>query len=132
MLSILFCTPLQINVSNDPSWLNVTVKNESVTPNFILRHVAPNYATVAFDNDIGVTVELYAGYLNIEVQLPPRFTMGLLGNYNGNTSDEFVFRNGTVLDDSASDREIHQFAQSCKLEILYQRNWIYPQHGTVS
>ena len=112
------CTPLQINVSDDPSWLNVTVKNESVTPNFILRHVDPDYATVTFNNnDIGVTVELHAGYLNIEVQLPLRYmdlTMGLLGNYNGNASDEFVFRNGTVLDYSTSDRAIHQFAQSCK------------------
>ena len=114
-------------MSNNPSWLNVTVKNESVPPNFILRRIDTDYATVAFDNDIGVTVELYAGYLNIEVQLPPRYmelTMGLLGNYNENASDEFIFRNGTVLDDSGSDRAIYQFAQSCKLEFRYQRKWI--------
>lgn len=100
---------------SDNATLNFTVKNESVAPNF-WSHISSGYATVAFYNDIGVTVELHAGYLNLEVQLPPNYmgrTIGLLGNYNGNVSDEFVFRNGTVLDDLASDREIHQFSQSC-------------------
>ena len=97
--------------------LNITDKNESVTRDFALRQTAPDTYTITFYNDIQVTVMLYAGYLNIRVNLSPiymGFTMGLLGNYNGNVSDEFVFRNGTVLDDLASDREIHQFSQSCK------------------
>ena len=41
-------------------------------------------------------------------------TSGLLGNYNNDDSDEFVFRNGTMISNSSSDREIHQFGQTCK------------------
>ena len=98
------------------TFLNVTVKNESVTPNFNFDQTA-SYVTVTFLNDISVEVLLYAGYLNIQVQLPSFYmgiTKGLLGNGNGNASDEFIFQNGTLLDDSASDAEIHQFSQSCK------------------
>lgn len=115
-----FC--LQITVSDDGS-LNVTVKNESVTPNFIL-HFVPNYATIAFPYDIGVAVQVFAGYLNFHVQLSPLYmgtTVGLLGNYNGNASDDFVFRNGAVLDVAASDREIHQFSQSCKSVLYHEK-----------
>ena len=82
-----------------------------------MSQTVPHNAIIIFHNDIEVTVILYAGYLNIQVQLSPiymGFTTGLLGNYNGDVSDEFTFRNGTVLDDLASDREIHQFSQSCK------------------
>ena len=93
------------------------VKNESVTPNVILTYNPPSYVTVEFFNAITLAIDLYAGYLNFYVQLPSVYmgtTMGLLGNGNGNLFDEFVFRNGTLLDNSASDREIHQFCQSCK------------------
>ena len=73
--------------------LNVAGKNESVTPNFIWKY-SPSYVTIDFLNDIMVAIELYAGYLNFYVQLPSIYmgtTMGLLGNGNGNMSDEFVF-----------------------------------------
>ena len=40
-------------------------------------------------------------------------TFGLLGNYNNDDSDEFVFRNGTVISNSSSDGDIHEFGQSC-------------------
>ena len=107
---------LQITVSDNAS-LSVTVKNESVTPNFIVRQTMPEDATIIFRNDIGVTVQLHAGYLNLHIRLPPiymGYTLGLLGNSNGDISDDFIFRNGTILNASASDREIHQFSQSCE------------------
>ena len=50
------------------------------------------------------------------LEVPSSFegtTFGLLGNYNNDDSDEFVFRNGTMISNSSSDREIHQFGQSC-------------------
>lgn len=97
--------------------MNVTVKNELITPNFIVRYRSQSFLNITFSNGIGVAIQLYAGYLNFYVQLPSIYmgtTMGLLGNGNGNMSDEFIFRNGTVLGDFASDREIHQFCQSCK------------------
>lgn len=41
--------------------------------------------------------------------------LGLLGNYNGNASDDFVARNGTVLKPPLPMRDIHfDFGMSCK------------------
>ena len=51
------------------------------------------------------------------LEVPSSFegtTSGLLGNYNNDNSDEFVSRNGIMTSNSSSDREIHQFGQSCK------------------
>ena len=51
------------------------------------------------------------------LEIPSSFkgtTSGLLGNYNDDDSDEFVFHNRTMISNSSSDREIHQFGQSCK------------------
>ena len=41
-----------------------------------------------------------------------RNNSGLLGNYNSDNSDEFVFCNGTMMSNSSSDRG--QFGQSCE------------------
>ena len=41
-------------------------------------------------------------------------TTGLMGNYNNDDSDEFVFHNETMISNSSSNREIHQFGQSCE------------------
>jgi len=51
------------------------------------------------------------------LELPLSFegtTSGLLGNYNNDDSDEFIFcdRNRTMISNSSNDREIHQFGQS--------------------
>ncbi len=70
-----------------------------------------------FPNGISITVTLSMGLLAINSNIPPEFegnVTGLLGNFNRNPSDDFTYRNGTMLDLSASDREIHDFGQSCE------------------
>jgi len=117
-----FLACLQVTALNETT-LNIEVKNESVVPNFEIIHSLPNsVAVVFFPSDIVVEVMLLNSsnefyYLNIRVYLPASFdgfASGLLGNFNGNVSDDFVFLNGTILNDSASDGEIHLFCQSCK------------------
>ena len=104
--------------------MNIEVLNESVLPNFEIIHSLPSEVAVVFSNGIVVEVVLLNSsnefyYLNIRVYLPTLyngFLSGLFGNFNGNISDDFVFRNGTILNDSASDAEIHVFCQSCKCD----------------
>ena len=51
------------------------------------------------------------------LEIPSSFegtTSGLMGNYNNNDTDEFILRDETMISNSSSDREIHQFGQSCK------------------
>ncbi len=72
----------------------------------------------SFSNGVTVTVKVTAGIPNFVFSLPVEFqstTVGLLGNYNGDETDDFVSRNGTVLSDDSTDAEIHVFGQSCKL-----------------
>ena len=72
---------------------------------------------VTFMSGVSVEVTLQVGLLAFNVRLPEEFMMegrGLLGNFDGNKSNEFEYRNGTMIPDSSSDREIHNFGQSCE------------------
>ena len=76
-----------------------------------------NSILVSFPSGVGIQINITAGFLVYTLETPSSFegtTSGLLGNYNGDDSDEFVFRNGTMISNSSSDAMIHQFGQSCK------------------
>ena len=67
----------------------------------------------------GVTVSSKEGAMGFVLQVPAswqRYTTGLLGNYNGNKSDDFIPRGSKVaISDGESDRNIHfKFCQTCK------------------
>ena len=38
----------------------------------------------------------------------------MIGNYNGDVTDDVMFRNGTVVRENVDDRVIHKVGQSCK------------------
>lgn len=42
------------------------------------------------------------------------FNGGLLGNFNGDKSDDFIWPNHTMSSTTSSGREIYEFGQSCK------------------
>ena len=90
--------------------------NTTISSTFIERS-SNDSITVSFPSGVGITINYTAGLLVYTLEVPSSFvgtTSGLLGNYNNDDSDEFVFRNGTMISNSSSDREIHQFGQSCK------------------
>ena len=97
---------------------NLTLVNDNVTTlSSVIDRSSNNSITVSFTSGVGITINATAGLLAYTLEVPSSFegtTSGLLGNYNGNDSDEFVFRNGTIIPNSSSDREIHQFGQSCE------------------
>ena len=90
--------------------------NVTTSSSFIERS-SNNSITVSFPSGVGITINYTAGLLVYILEVPSSFegtTSGLLGNYNNDDSDEFVFHNGSVISNSSSDREIHAFGQSCE------------------
>ena len=71
---------------------------------------------------VGVsTVITLRGYqLDIATQLPPELKnkdiRGLLGNYNGISSDDLISRTGQTLEPNSTEERIHyDFGETCKL-----------------
>ena len=97
---------------------NLTSVGDNVTTSSSFTERSSNNSiTVSFTSGVGITINYTAGLLVYTLEAPSSFegtTFGLMGNYNYNNSDEFVFRNGTMISNSSSDREIHQFGQSCE------------------
>ena len=71
-----------------------------------------------FSNGVGCTFTKTAGILDFVLSLPRTFmgqTRGLLGNNNGDKTDEFIIRGATHhLPDNISDANIFSFGKSCK------------------
>lgn len=99
--------------------INVTNINDSfVDVNISVTRTAENTVLSVFPNGVSISVSVNGDLPNIVVSLPQDLrgqTRGLLGNFNGNDTDDFVFFNGTMLSSDASEREIFDFGQSCKL-----------------
>ena len=97
---------------------NLTTVGDNVTTSSSYVELSSNNSiTVSFPSGVGITISSTVGLLVYTLEVPSSFegtTSGLLGNYNNDDSDEFVFRNGTMISNSSSDREIHRFGQSCK------------------
>ena len=72
-------------------------------------------ATIGF----GVTISSTEGAMSFVLQVPASwksYTKGLLGNFNGNKSDDFIPRGSkAAISGGESDRNVHfKFAQTCK------------------
>lgn len=81
-----------------------------------IQRTETNTIETSFSNGISVAVTLLSGILNVVTTLPQDImtkTQGLLGNFNGNDTDDFIYPNGTILHNGARDRQIHYFGQSC-------------------
>ena len=100
---------------------NVSNSNDSLFSSnqdiFITRDTS-NTLACSFSLGISVTISLSSGMLSFVLQIPDQFqniTQGLMGNNNGMNTDDIMYRNGTMLAHNVSDKEIHDFGQSCKL-----------------
>ena len=83
-----------------------------------LTRQADDSIIAIFSNGAGGIFNLTAGILNFVLSLPRSFmvqTRGLLGNNNGDKTDDFI-RRGELqhLPDSLTDEEIYEFGKTCK------------------
>lgn len=101
------------NITDNITNVNDTYSDLSVD---IFRSTE-NSITTVFNFGVSINISVVAGIPDYVLTVPEQYrnqSRGLLGNFNGNDTDDFVFRNGTLLRNDASDFEIHQFGQSCK------------------
>ena len=77
---------------------------------------------------VGVsTVITLRGYqLDIATQLPPEMkntdVLGLMGDYNGNSSDDFISRYGrTISADSTEETIYYEFGETCELLFIIKK-----------
>lgn len=106
------------DISGNLTTVNDTVMDLSVQ----ITRTGVNMVESVFASGIRVTVKVTEGIPNFVVSLPVAFqnnTIGLLGNYNGDKTDDFISRNGTSLSDNSTDSEIHEFGQSCEFFCTY-------------
>lgn len=116
--------------SEDISTNLTSVNDTFMSPNMQAEITRPSESSIqaSFSSGIGLTVTVNAGIPSIVVTAPEAIqseTVGLLGNFNGNQTDDFVYFNGTVLSDGASDRDIHSFGRSCECVYCTWTNYKY-------
>ncbi len=125
-------TGLTVLFNGDDISANVSNTNDSFTIDQLsVSRESENSLTTSFENGIGVTITASFEMLSFVLSMPEEFqnvTRGLMGNYNGDPTDDIVFRNGDMLSGNVSDRMIHDFGQSCKYKYMYIN--VYRQAAT--
>ena len=112
------------NISSLLQDLNSTYSDENVD----IYQTEDNSITCAMPViGFGITISSAEGAISFVLQVPATWqghTTGLLGNYNGNKSDDFVPRGSkAAISDGESDRNIHfHFAQTCKTKSALNLN----------
>ena len=102
------------DISNHLSMINDTYSNSKET--IEIMRSAENSVEIVFENGISVTVNVSVGILHYTIAMPNNFanlTKGLLGNFNGNSNDDFLSPNGTQYN-ASDERSIFQFGETCK------------------
>ncbi|KAK3590313.1 hypothetical protein CHS0354_034248 [Potamilus streckersoni] len=84
---------------------------------------------VVFSSGIAFTVGVSVNMLNIDVLIPNKFnnmTAGLLGNFDGDPTNDFQFRNGTVLSGIIREKDIFEFGKNWAVHPNQSAFW-YPR-----
>ncbi|KAL3837657.1 hypothetical protein ACJMK2_023003, partial [Sinanodonta woodiana] len=92
------------------------------------RDDASKTLTAVFSNGISFNVSVGVRMLSVSVVLPTVFkgrTKGLLGNFDGNPDNDFMFENGTILSPNISERQIFGYGQTWELNAM-KSVFIYP------
>ncbi|GAB0197126.1 sushi domain-containing protein 2 [Grus japonensis] len=84
--------------------------------------------TVMFSSGSGVEIRGSGGFLTLTVLLPEKFmnhTQGLFGVMNGNTEDDYTFKNKTTMSVHASPQQLFEFGAN-----LISCGWLdHPTNG---
>ncbi|XP_071618915.1 sushi domain-containing protein 2 isoform X2 [Heliangelus exortis] len=84
-----------------------------------LHSTADQNITVMFSSGSGVEIRGSGGFLSLTVLLPDKFinnTHGLFGVMNGNTDDEYTFKNKTTMSIHASPQQMFEFGANWAVE----------------
>ena len=95
------------------------------------RYVSASFSVNGYIYSVSVTVDPNSEYLSYAINIAnsntqPSTVTGLLGTPNGDTSDDFVYPDGsTLLPSGASDQMIHQWGQACKRTIVLSKMIVF-------
>jgi hypothetical protein len=81
----------------------------------ILDH-ANNFHTCSCSTGISLNISASVEMLSLNTIVPKTLhnvTTGLLGNYDGLSSNDFMMPNGTVLSQDISEREVFAYGKTC-------------------
>uniref|UniRef100_A0A2C9JE70 Cubilin n=1 Tax=Biomphalaria glabrata TaxID=6526 RepID=A0A2C9JE70_BIOGL len=118
---------LRINLANSKDSLIIYANEQDYTLRF-----KDNVNFIAVDKDItlrrdneslrvttldefGITVSITNQFMQFTVSINQKYrnlTRGLLGNFNGDITDDFVFPNGTQLPDNSSERILFEYGKT--------------------
>ena len=90
------------------------------SPSYIVERSSVDSILLLFQSGVALSVSYSNEFFNFIINLPPSLnglTEGLLGTLNGNSSDDLIFPNGTLLQITSTDATKHIFGQSCELKI---------------
>ena len=91
-------------------------QNFSTTDYISLRY-SDDDLVIATSSGASVMVSVSSSILHLAVEVSDNFinsTQGLLGNFNGDSSDDFFLPNGSVLSNSSSERELFDYGKLCE------------------
>ena len=90
------------------------------------ERVSENSVRTTFTEGASVTVSLSFGILSFSTFFSDNFqlssALGLMGNSDGDASNDLKYPNGTILDSNSTDSLIHEYGQSCKYILLWHLN----------
>lgn len=97
---------------------NLTNVNDTLDYNLLsVTRETPEVISIALSTGITVNATLRVGTFAFTLLVPETYmgkTMGLQGNFDNDKTNDFVYRDGTMIPNNSSDAEIYQFGQSCK------------------
>lgn len=96
---------------NEQSWMDLK--------GVFVYSAIPENVTVMFPSGAGVEIRGQGQVISVTILLPEKFvnhTEGILGVMNNNPTDDFVFRNGTILPVNATAEQLFEFGASWAIE----------------
>ncbi|XP_067687865.1 uncharacterized protein [Haliotis asinina] len=106
------------------------------SPHLIASKLNDTKAEFAFPNiGIVVTMTIISGTLSQATVLEERYrglTKGLLGNYNGNDTDDFTSPDGTMYPATSTDDELYPFGQSWAIKTQDESVLLYKPGQTIA
>ena len=101
-----------------------SVNDTYITMSVMLERIAEDTISVSFMSSISLEMSLREGTLTSLLKIPIEFNgtvIGLLGNFDGDDTNDLMYRNGTIASDDIPDSEKHILGQTCECDYNLKR-----------
>ena len=108
-----------VRINGEDKTANLSsVGDTYMTMSVMLERITEDTISVSFQSSITIEISLRAGALSVLLKIPPEFmgtVTGLLGNFDGNDTNDLIYRNGTTASNDIRDSKKHEVGQTCEL-----------------